>query len=64
VQQSTTAANALQWKTYTQLMSLDREYDFGRFVLLLALPIGDYHWTAEDLHNCWFEVVCQALVKY
>jgi len=45
-------------------MSLDREYIIVRFVMLLALPKGDFHREAEDIHNGWFEVLCQERVQY
>jgi len=48
----------------TQLMSWDREYVIVRFAMLLALPKGDFHREAEDIHNRWFEVLCQERVQY
>jgi len=44
---------------HTHLMSWDREYVIVYFVMLLDLPKGDIHWEAEDIHNQWFEVLCQ-----
>ena len=32
--------------------------------MLLALPKGDFHREAEDIHNRWFEVLCQERVQY
>jgi len=48
----------------TQLMSLDREYVIVRFAMLSALPKGDFHCEAEDIHNRWFDVWCQERVQY
>jgi hypothetical protein len=45
-------------------MSLDREYVIDRFVMLVALPKGDFHREAEAIHNRWFEVLCQEPVQY
>jgi hypothetical protein len=45
-------------------MSLDREYFIFRFVMLVALPKGDFHWEAEDIHNRWFKVLCHERVQY
>jgi hypothetical protein len=45
-------------------MSLDRKYDIVRYVMLVALPKGDFHWEAEAIHNRWFEVLCQEPVQY
>jgi hypothetical protein len=30
----------------------------------LALPLVDFHREAEDIHNRWFEVLCQEQVQY
>jgi len=32
--------------------------------MLLALPKGDSHREAEDIHSWWFEVMCQEPVQY
>jgi len=32
--------------------------------MLLALPMGDFHWEAEDIHKGWFEVLCQERVQH
>jgi len=32
--------------------------------MLLALPNRDFHQEAEDIHNRWFEVLCQDRVEY
>jgi len=32
--------------------------------MLLALPEEDFHQEAEDIHNRWFEVLCQERVQY
>jgi len=32
--------------------------------MLVALPRGDFHREAEDIHNRWFEVLCQEQVHY
>jgi len=32
--------------------------------MLVALPKGDFHREAEDIHNQWFEVLCQEQVQY
>jgi len=32
--------------------------------MLLSLPKGDVHQEVEDLHNRWFEVLCQERVHY
>jgi hypothetical protein len=32
--------------------------------MLLALPKGDFHQQAEDIHNRWLEVLCQERVQY
>ena len=32
--------------------------------MLLALPKGDFHWEAEDIHTRWFEVLCQEREQY
>ena len=32
--------------------------------MLVALPKGDFHREAEDIHNRWFEVLCQDRVQY
>jgi hypothetical protein len=32
--------------------------------MLLALPKGDFHLEAEDIHNRWFKVLCQEQVQY
>jgi hypothetical protein len=45
-------------------MSYNREYVIIRGAMLVALPKGDFHREAEDLHNGWFEVLCQERVQY
>jgi hypothetical protein len=45
-------------------MSLDREYVVLRFAMLVALPKGDFHREAEDIHNRCFEVLGQERVQY
>jgi hypothetical protein len=45
-------------------MSEDREYLIVRFAMLVALPKGDFHREAEDIHNRWLEVLCQEQVQY
>jgi len=30
----------------------------------LALPKADFQWEAEDIHNQWFEELCQERVQY
>jgi hypothetical protein len=47
-----------------QMMSQDREYVIVRFVMLSALPKGDFHPEAEDIHNRWFKLLCQERVQY
>jgi hypothetical protein len=47
-----------------ELMSYDREYVIVRFMMHLALPRGDFHREAEDIHNQWFDVLCQEQVQY
>jgi len=47
-----------------QLMSFDKEYVIVRFVMLLALPKGDFRREADDIHNQWFGVLCQHGVQY
>jgi len=32
--------------------------------MLLALPKGHFHREAEDIHNPWFEELCQDQVQY
>jgi len=32
--------------------------------MILALPKGDSHREAEDIHNQWFEVLCPKWVHY
>jgi hypothetical protein len=32
--------------------------------MLLTLPQGDFHREVEDIHNEWFEVLCQERVQY
>jgi len=32
--------------------------------MLSALPKGDFHPEAEDMHNQWFEVLGQERVQY
>jgi len=32
--------------------------------MLLALPKEDFHGEAEDIHNRWFEGLCQDRVQY
>jgi hypothetical protein len=32
--------------------------------MLLALPKGDFNREAEDIHNQWFDVLCQERVQY
>jgi hypothetical protein len=34
-----------------QLLSRDREYVIVPIAMLLALPKGDFHRDAEDIHN-------------
>jgi hypothetical protein len=64
VQPSNTVTNTSQWKKHTQLMSQDREYVIVPFAMLLALLKGDFHWEVEDIHNRWFDVLCQERVQY
>jgi len=45
-------------------MSSDREYAIVCLVTLLALPKEDFRHEAEDIHNRWFEVLCQEPVQY
>jgi hypothetical protein len=45
-------------------MTSDREYVIARFAVLVALPKGDLHWEAEDIHNEWLEVLCHERVQY
>jgi hypothetical protein len=45
-------------------MSYDREYITVRFAMRVALPKGDFHCEAEDIHNRWFEVLYQERVQY
>jgi len=47
-----------------QLISYDREYVIVLFAMHLALPKGDFHLEAEDIHNRLFEVLCQEWVQY
>jgi hypothetical protein len=35
-----------------------------RFAMLVALPKGDSHRDAEDIHNRWFGVLCHVPVHY
>jgi len=35
-----------------------------RFAMFLALPKGDFRRESEDIHNLWFEVLCQEQVQY
>jgi len=48
----------------TQLMSYDREYVIVPFAMIIALPKGDFHPEAEDIHNRCFEVLCQERVQH
>jgi hypothetical protein len=32
--------------------------------MLVALPKGNFGREAEDIHNRWFEVLCQERVQY
>jgi len=32
--------------------------------MLLALPTGDFHREAEDIHSEWFELLWQERVQY
>jgi len=64
VQASNPATNAYPWKKDTQLMSQNRVSVFVRFGMLLALPKGDFNQEAEDIHNRWFEVLCQDRVQH
>jgi hypothetical protein len=32
--------------------------------MLLALPKGHFHREDEDIHNQWFEGLCQEQVEY
>jgi len=32
--------------------------------MLLALAKGDFQQEAEDIHNRWFNVLCQERVQY
>jgi len=32
--------------------------------MLLAQPKGDFHREADNIHNEWFEVMCQERVQY
>jgi len=45
-------------------MSYNTEYVIVRFGMLLALPNGEFHQEVEDIHNQWFEVLCQERLKY
>jgi len=45
-------------------MSYDREYDIVCSAMLGALPKGNFHREAEDIHNRWFEVLFQEQVQY
>jgi len=64
VQPSNTATNALKLRKHTQPIPWDSKYDIVVFAMLLALQKGDYHWQAADIHNGWFEVLCQDRVQY
>jgi len=64
LQPSNTASNTKRWKAHMQLMSFDKEYVIVRFVMLLALPKGDFRREADDIHNQWFWVLCQHGVQY
>jgi len=45
-------------------MSWEREYVIFRFAMFVALAKGDFNRQAEDIHNRWFEVLCQERVQY
>jgi len=47
---------------HMQLMSQDTEYDIVRCAMLFALPKGNFHQEAEDIHNQLFEVLCHECV--
>ena len=64
VQPSNAATNASRRKKHTLLMSYDREYVMVPIAMLVALSKGDFHREAGDIHNRWFEVLCQERVQY
>jgi hypothetical protein len=64
VQPSNTATITQLLKMQRQLMSWDNEFSIVCFVMLLALPKGEIHQEAEDIHNRWLEVLSQERVQY
>jgi hypothetical protein len=57
------ATDAKRWKMRKPLISSDREYVVVYLVMLSSQTKSDVRRETEDIHNRWYDVLCQGRVQ-